>query len=1034
VRLHRLRLTAIGPFPGTEEVDVDALSAGGLFLFHGPTGAGKTTVLDAICFALYGRVPGARGTVLRLRSDHAGQGVAPEVVCEFSVGERRFEITRSPAWERPKKRGTGTTTEQPRVAVRERDGDQWRTLTTRADEAAQLVDQLLGLGLDQFTKLVLLPQGEFSAFLRADAEDRRQMLERLFATDRFAAVQQWMRQHQLDLRRDVAAAQETTRVIVARAWQAVAPLALPGAVEPSAAGPDSSGPDSPGPDSPGPGDPADALSDAVWADPAAELAALERAARQAWEDATAQRLGSAGRLERAAQERRQGEHLAARQQEHAAADQRRATLLVGAVAQADRRHRIEEAVRAEGLVPVSATLDAASRRAQQAAGRLATSMAEARRVSPLDAEATAQVLGDPARMDAEAQRARESSAALEEAERDLARLADLDQEITRHETAVRHGTEQADRARRTIAELEAELARLRDERTVAATLAAREDDVRSALAGAQAVVLAVERREQLRMQLDGAQQARDAARRDRDDLRQAWLDLRERRLAGIAAELAAGLAAGRECPVCGSPDHPRPATTAGAEPVDAAAERAAQRAVEHADGRLLAAEQKLADLGQLLATVTEQAGDLDPATAAQRRSAAADELDAVLAARTGLTRAQSRLGQVSDELAAATAAREAAETALGRAAAALAAVSGRAAELREGVAAATVSARPDGADLAGRRCRLQSWIPALATAAGAYQEATVAQALLDDALVVAEDAAAAAGFPTVAQGLAAVAAPAVLAELRGQVRRYDDELAAVEDRLRHPELAEAAARPVPSLPALRAVEDEARLEDDAAAARAAVCETAVDALRELGGRLRDHLRVREPVLARYRTCEQLSRCLDGTGGDNTRRMSLSAYVLAARLEQVAQAASERLAAMSGGRYSLVHSDDLERGRVRSGLSLKVVDEWTGARRETSSLSGGESFYTALALALGLADVVAAEAGGAVVETLFVDEGFGSLDEDTLDEVMDVLDGLRSGGRAVGLVSHVPDLRQRIPSRLEVVKTRLGSTLRPAVGA
>ncbi|HET9654345.1 MAG TPA: SbcC/MukB-like Walker B domain-containing protein, partial [Kineosporiaceae bacterium] len=269
------------------------------------------------------------------------------------------------------------------------------------------------------------------------------------------------------------------------------------------------------------------------------------------------------------------------------------------------------------------------------------------------------------------------------------------------------------------------------------------------------------------------------------------------------------------------------------------------------------------------------------------------------------------------------------------------------------------------------------------------------------------------------------------AELRARVRDHDEELAALEHRLADPELVAAAAAPAPSLTALQAAEEDARSEDEAAARRLAVGETAVTALDGLLARLRTHLTASAPVVERYRTAEQLSRCLDGTGGDNTRRMSLSAYVLAARLEQVAAAASERLAAMSGGRYSLVHSDGLERGRVRSGLSLRVVDEWTGAQRETSSLSGGESFYTSLALALGLADVVTAESGGAAVETLFVDEGFGSLDEDTLDEVMDVLDTLRSGGRAVGLVSHVADLRQRIPSRLEVVKTRAGSRLRAA---
>ena len=157
-------------------------------------------------------------------------------------------------------------------------------------------------------------------------------------------------------------------------------------------------------------------------------------------------------------------------------------------------------------------------------------------------------------------------------------------------------------------------------------------------------------------------------------------------------------------------------------------------------------------------------------------------------------------------------------------------------------------------------------------------------------------------------------------------------------------------------------------------------------------------------------------------------MRLSAYVLAARLEEVAAAATERLATMSGGRYALVHSDERVKGGGRSGLGLRVVDAWTGVERDTCTLSGGESFTASLALALGLADVVQAESGGTAIETLFVDEGFGTLDEETLDEVMTTLDGLRDGGRVVGLVSHVLDLRARIPTQLEVRKTRTGSTL------
>ena len=159
---------------------------------------------------------------------------------------------------------------------------------------------------------------------------------------------------------------------------------------------------------------------------------------------------------------------------------------------------------------------------------------------------------------------------------------------------------------------------------------------------------------------------------------------------------------------------------------------------------------------------------------------------------------------------------------------------------------------------------------------------------------------------------------------------------------------------------------------------------------------------------------------------NRLRMRLSAYVLAARLEEVAAAATVRLERMSNGRYQLVHSDEGARGRSRGGLELRIVDGWTGRERPPSTLSGGETFLASLALALGLADVVAAEAGGSRLETLFIDEGFGSLDERTLDEVLDVLDALREGGRVVGIVSHVAELRQRIPARLHVVKGRDGS--------
>ncbi|PWS44348.1 SMC family ATPase, partial [Streptomyces sp. ZEA17I] len=214
---------------------------------------------------------------------------------------------------------------------------------------------------------------------------------------------------------------------------------------------------------------------------------------------------------------------------------------------------------------------------------------------------------------------------------------------------------------------------------------------------------------------------------------------------------------------------------------------------------------------------------------------------------------------------------------------------------------------------------------------------------------------------------------------------------------------------------------------EAASGRAAARERCAE-LDRLSGRVAEEVRRLGPVRAEYERVARLAGLTAGTSADNERKMRLESYVLAARLEQVAAAATARLQRMSAGRYTLVHSDARTGGR-RAGLGLHVVDAWTGSERDTATLSGGETFFASLALALGLADVVTEEAGGVRLDTLFIDEGFGSLDDQTLDEVLDVLDSLRERDRSVGIVSHVADLRRRIPARLEVVKERHGSTVR-----
>jgi exonuclease SbcC len=208
----------------------------------------------------------------------------------------------------------------------------------------------------------------------------------------------------------------------------------------------------------------------------------------------------------------------------------------------------------------------------------------------------------------------------------------------------------------------------------------------------------------------------------------------------------------------------------------------------------------------------------------------------------------------------------------------------------------------------------------------------------------------------------------------------------------------------------------------------AVAERTLSSVTRLRDRITERCTAYVPVLERSAHLRELADTVGGIGPANTRRMRLSSFVLAARLENVARLANERLAVMGDGRYRLRHSDELAARGARSGLGLEVLDLWTGQSRATSTLSGGEAFMASLALALGLADAVREEAGGFDLQTLFIDEGFGTLDDDSLEQVLAVLDELREGGRAVGVVSHVPELRTRITSQVQVHKTASGSSV------
>uniref|UniRef100_UPI000A443518 SMC family ATPase n=1 Tax=Nocardioides sp. REDSEA-S30_B4 TaxID=1811552 RepID=UPI000A443518 len=312
------------------------------------------------------------------------------------------------------------------------------------------------------------------------------------------------------------------------------------------------------------------------------------------------------------------------------------------------------------------------------------------------------------------------------------------------------------------------------------------------------------------------------------------------------------------------------------------------------------------------------------------------------------------------------------------------------------------------------------------------REQAIAEESATQALSRCEEAVTEAGFAELGSALAAALPAAEQERLSTAVEAHRARLAAVTEVLADaPDPGEEHA--LPDLEVLAARHAAAHAGLATALTGATTSRVRAERLDALVVELTGALETWAPVQEQLRLATSVSAFVDGRSADNPLQMRLSAYVLAWRLSQVVAAANERLARMSDQRYSLEHTGRRGAGETRGGLSLLVRDDWSGESRDPVTLSGGETFVVSLALALGLADVIAQEAGGTELDTLFVDEGFGSLDPDTLEDVMDTLDSLREGGRVVGVVSHVTEMRDRIPVQLHVTKGRSGSSVRLSRG-
>lgn len=1053
MRILRLTMDAVGPFPGHEVIDFEAFSDAGRFLLSGPTGAGKSTIIDAIVFALYGKVSGGRDSSdSRIRSRYASEQAKTEVELIFSTSSGNYKVRRQPAYERVKKNGKGVTKQNAKAWLFKLD-EQLREVSeplTKTSDVGTEITRIVGLSREQFTQTVVLPQGKFAQFLRSTSKDRQDLLQELFGTAIFEDLQLDLVERARKVKKNQEALDATLRANlgVLASLLDEAPQLDPArclVYEPV-------------PKVDCEFDPLETAWDSrfkpltPWLEHNQRCANLEVSALREQEDKL--------RSEFASQR-----DLAARQERYWALTKEHEQLVAQGPAQRQRLAQIQALQALSDLKPWHEQLKQAQ--AQQAVAQRQLSQALA--LEQLESDERAQAVLQP--LDYRGAQALSVQltaqvAALNpqvELEAGLAgRRRDLQTKTQAHESAsakLAQGRERENQLPTQIASKQELLEQLNEQAATLPTAKLAQEQAAQTLKLAKAHEQLVEDQQQaLKLQQLVALELKQASQRHKHMLEQ-WLSQ-------SALNLAQNLVAGEPCPVCGATEHPAPATQGGENISQDQLDQALEE-VNEVQGQLSQASEKVT---KLAAQLEAQPCQLSPAQAREQLQEAKATLAAARQASEQASSCKAQIAKLNAQLEALRADNQAAQARL----------AGDAKEIQllgEKIDADAASLSCEGFESVAAKVEYLSQLAAgLEQLAKAGQELSQCQKRAQQAAdsFAAQWAQASASFaehsakPAAAAESTATApvpaepAPAQAATGPAPAESSQDTSAAnAQDGyaqacqafagLDLTALKAAAASYEKSLSINQAALDElagieltpppleqtqAQLEQ--AQAKTQACQTYASTWQAFAGQVNAQLAKLDKLLARRSqasaTDAQLLALASAANGDNHARLTLSAWVLQAHFRQVLVFANERLGVIGAGRYELINVDSEEDTRQqKQGLGLAVVDHLSGTTRSPRTLSGGESFYVSLALALALADVVATQNGGIEMNTLFIDEGFGSLDEGTLAEVMDVLSALHSGGRVVGIVSHVSELKRAIPAAIEV-RPLLGggSTLRTRV--
>lgn len=1073
-----LTMRAFGPYAGTTDIDFAKLGQSGIYLITGDTGAGKTTVFDAISFALFGKASGEEREAKSLRSDFAEPALETSVELKFAYHNKTYTVCRRPAQEREKLRGTGMTQISPDAALTLPDSS---VIAGVRDVDAAIVD-ILGIDRDQFSRIVMIAQGDFRKLLSAKTDERSKIFRRIFDTERYQAFQKNLAERKralesahealrvelkrhaeaIDLDKDAPEGAELARRIEDDALQAEWLLStLRGVIERD-----------------------DVLlseSDLALESAEAESRAVAKSeeeharARKTREDIAQERTKKSG-LEASVDQARQALDAASKELEQRDRLANEAAVEQDSLASYDALEAAREAAREakEHLTHVAAHLEKLTKSEAELTREREQASQVATKLSGADEAYTAALL---ARNDAE-----NAFDAVEQHRQAWSKAAALDRNARDART---RAASESEASRNAESKRDEEALTIKEGEMLCAALGEAPEQIAHQKAEKARLADLIERIGQLRAsERDAARASADAcAKADAaitvyqtqkircEQAEHAWSSANAAYLDDQAGILAATLASGKPCPVCGSTEHPHPAATGENAPTKEDVERL-RRAWDDASSAMAAASaQAAAARGTADARKRAHQEIVEThGTAEQLEIQAAHAREDMRKTELALAKAQEDMRKLEDarrRVECARTRKDATENDVRNALARAAHARAQAAQLDEAAKNAfgaipyeneqqlaeahccahdaktaakdaVHAAERDRATLARARTQERQAAEAMedirARIAEAGHERASAHARSERAHGEAELVARRLKHPGKTEALAAIET------LRGRVEAIDNavERARTDARDREEALAASAGR----IEALERTLEEIPTHD-----AAALDERARQAAARLAVEKEKNAQLRSRKEANLRELKQIERITERVGAFDVHygevaaladtanghvagkdKVAFETFVQGMYFERMVESANRRLMAMTDGRYELVRRSIAATKTTQSGLDLNVRDNYTGKERDASSLSGGESFKAALALALGLSDVAQQHAGGIRLDTMFIDEGFGSLDRQSLQLAVKTLTELSGGDKLIGIISHVDDLKESIDRKIVVKRGRTGSTL------